>query len=424
MISSPPIPKTWNQLINRMRRLVNAGWIWFYFAKMLIGTAVFTSCLLWLLRVESHSTLPAWILGGGGLIVSILGAIYRSVPRRIGWMAALSRLDVGWHLDHRLVSASQGIGKWPPVPDRKRLPVRVRAQYIVPPLTGVTGLLLLALWLPLPPQKNPPEFNRVEPPTWTSLDSLADELKQQKLVEEESIHRLRNELEQLRKKPMQDWYDPSTLEATDRLRGRLRNDSERLMQAMNNTSALLNLAEQGGNQITTPQQEAMQKFLEQMQLQMGEGNLKLNQEMLQQLQQVDLSQLQQIDAQQLQELEQQLSQQMQAMEQALLASGIVQGTGGLPGSGGISSGGGSADLSLKDFESFAEPMIPMPLDPGNLDSARIGEKIGLRDTEHLDAREAVPANAGALRTSGGSGEVVWQQDVLPAEEKVLKDYFK
>jgi len=390
----------------------------------MIATGLITGLLIWLLRAQNQSTFPAWLLGAGTLVVSVLTALTAYAPRKIEQATALSRIDVGWKLNHRLISAWQGIGEWPPLPKDMSLPVQIRFQHLLPPCLGVGVFLALAAVMPLPKPASPTTFQRIEPPDWTAVESFTDELEKQEIVDEDALKSLRNELEQLRAKPMKEWYDPSTLEATDRMRSRVRNDSERLMQAMNSTSALLALVDQGRDQLMNPQQQAMQDYLEQMLEQMGQEGFQLNQEMLNQLQQVDLSQLQQIDPQQLQELEARLMEQGQAMEQALIAAGIIQGFGDQPGAGGLSRGGGPADLTLKDFEPIAQPVIPMALEPGNLENARIGDLLELRDTEHEDERETISQSAGTLRSTGGSGEVVWQQDILPDEENVLKEFFK
>ena len=379
--------------------------------------------LVWLLRLQKVDAHPAWFLSGGCLIVSALAAQSKTVNRRMDWESAFSRLDVGWHLNHRLVSAWRGIGEWPDVSDEK-MPLKVKPGYFLGPVLLAVLFLSAAWYLPLPPERSLTETIRMEPPDWKTLETLADELEEQDLVEEDATQALKRELEQLRKKPMEEWYDPSTLEATDRLRSRMRTDSERLMQAINNTSMLLQLAETGRDQLTNSQQQAMQEYLQQMRDQMGEGGLQLNQELLQQLREVDLTQLQKMDLAQLQQLEQELMQNCEGMEQALMAAGLISMEGNEPGMGGISRGGGPSDLTLRDFETSVEPVVPMALDPGNMENARIGDLLEVRETEHGDEREDVSAAGGAVATEGGSGEVVWDQDILPKEQKVLKEFFK
>ena len=419
-----PIPSTWKHAASKLRFWINMGWGWVYFSKMLVFTACFCALMIWLLRLQSVTLGPVWILGGGLLVVAGLWSGMLAAPRRVDVAGALSRLDVGWGLGQRLVSACQGVGEWPELPASRRLPLHPRWTQLLWPCLLSLLLLAAASWLPLPPPKVLPDASRAEPPAWTRMDALAESLEQQSLLDESGPENLRREIEELRAKDMQDWYDPSTLEATDRLRTRTAQDAERLLEAMQHTAALLQLAAQGRDQLTAPQQQAMQQFLEKMQAQMTEGGFKMNPQMMQQLQQVDLSQLQQMNVEQLQQLEQQLMQNAAGMQQALLAAGMMQGVGEEPGSGGISRGGGASALTLKDFETIAEPVVPMALDPGSLENAQMGDLLSLRETEHEDDREVAPNHAGAVSREGGAGEVVWDQDVLPDEEKVLKEFFK
>ncbi len=402
---------------------VNLGWFWTYFSPWLVLSMALCGLLVWLLRLQKVDTDPAWFLGAGFVIVSALGALSKMADKRLNWESAFSRLDVGWKLNHRLVSAWRGVGAWPDLPEDP-IPLKVKPGYFLGPLLLGALFLCAAVYLPLPPETLKTDTTRMEPPDWKTLEALADELEEQDLVEEDATQALKRELEQLRKKPMEEWYDPSTLEATDRLRSRMRTDSERLMQAMNQTSKLLQLADTGKDQLTHTQQQAMQEYLQQMREQMGQGGLQMNQNLLQQLREVDLTQLQQMDQAQLQQLEQELMQNAEAMEQALMAAGLISMDGDFPGRGGITRGGGPSDLTLRDFETSVEPVVPMALDPGHIENARMGDLLEVRETEHGDEREVEAATGGAVATEGGSGEVVWDQDVLPAEQKVLKEFFK
>ncbi|MDF3127652.1 hypothetical protein P0Y35_00440 [Kiritimatiellaeota bacterium B1221] len=423
MNSAPTsMPISWKRKASAMRLRVNFGWFWTYFSPGMLVSLALCGVLVWLLRLQKVGTEPAWALGFGGLIVSALIARSQCQDKCMNWEKAFSRLDVGWGLNHRLVSALQGVGDWPMVPDAK-IPLKVKSGFFLAPLLLGALFLSSAWYLPLPPERSTLDTTRMEPPDWKTLEALADELEEQDLVEEDATQALKREVEQLRQKPMEEWYDPSTLEATDRLRSRMHRDSERLMQAMNHTSMLLQLADTGRDQLTPGQQQAMQDYLQQMREQMGQGGLQVNENLLQQLREVDLTRLQQIDRAQLQQLEQALMENGEGMEQALVAAGLISMDGD-SGMGGISRGGGPTDLSLRDFETSVEPVVPMALDPGSMENARMGDLLEVRDTVHGDERTDPGSIGGAVASEGGSGEVVWDQDVLPAEQKVLKAFFK
>lgn len=403
---------------------MNAGWVWASFSRMLVLAACFCGLLIWLLRLQSVSILPAWCLGGGLLLVGLIGSLTLSAGQRVTLDAALTRLDVGWGMNQRLVSAYAGVGVWPASPLGRKLPLRLRWDRLLWPCLLALMFLASATLLPLPPPVAVAAQNRAEPPAWQRLESLLDALAEQPLIQEEGPRSLKREVAVLREKDMQTWYDPSTLEATDRLRNRTAEDAARLLQAMQNTAALLQLAAEGKEQLSSAQQRGMQQFLEQLQGQMAEGGFKLDPAALQQLQMVDLSEIAQMDLQQLQALEQQLQQNAAGMQQALMSAGLLQGFGDQPGQGGISRGGGPSALTLKDFESIAEPVVPLMLEAGSQENLQMGDLLSLRETDHEDERNDVPSQGGAVKAPGGAGEVVWEQDFLPSDVKVLKEFFK
>ncbi|MGA0333500.1 MAG: hypothetical protein ACO3NW_06050 [Kiritimatiellia bacterium] len=413
LLSSLPPP--WLRAARRLRRQINLGWFWQPFSKGLVLSFLVSGILVWLLRVQEMRALPALWMLAGLLVVSAIMAWEHSAERRIGWEEALSRLDVQLGQNQRLVSAWRGVGPWP-APSGISSGLRLKPLKLLGPWMLSALFWGFAYFLPLPPDTDTGSFQRVE--------SLADEWEEQAFFEPERVDTIRRELEQLREKPMQTWYDPMTLEATDHLKSRILNDAGRLQEAMERTSNLLRLAGEERGRLAMPQQQAMQQFLQEMRRQMGEAGLQADSEMLQRLQQIDLTQLQQMDPRALQELEQMLMQNARQMEQSLLQAGILRDFGDQPGAGGVNDGGGPADLTLNDFEPVAEPMVPLGLEAGDLENARMGDLLELRETEHSAEREAVPVRAGELRSAGGEGEVVWEQDHLPAEERILKQFFQ
>lgn len=417
-------PPEWRKTIKRLRVLVNAGWMWWMFSRWMVAVAAVCGLLWWLLRLQSQPGAPVWILGGLSLAASVAGSWMWAERRWMSLEQACARLDSGWGLGNRLVSALQGVGDWPEVPRDRALPLRWRLETSAIPLALSLAFLGLAVFLPLPPPQPVPDFKRSELPEWRDMQSLTEEMREEEWVEEEAVRSIEEELNRLREKPMEDWYTPSSLEATDQLRTRLRQDAERLTKGMEQTSSLLALADQGRSLLNDSQKQQMQEMFQQLREQMAEGGLPMNPELLQQLRGMDLSQMQGIDSQQLQQLEQQLTERSQAMQEALRAAGLLTDEADILMPGGVGEDGETAPLTLEDFANAAEVAVPVALNPGDLTDSTIGDLVELRQAEHEEDREAVPTRAGALSSGGGSGEVVWDQDVLPEEEKVLKLFFK
>jgi hypothetical protein len=226
-----------------------------------------------MLRVEQAELVPVAALGVLLLVASLTAAASWAADKSLSVQEACARLDSGWGLHNRLVSAWQGVGRWPDDPPNRSLPLRWRPESCLMPLGLSLSLLLLAARLPLPPGKASPDYRRATPPDWQSMQAFTDEMEEQQWVEEETVRLIREELADLREKPMNSWYEPSTLEATDQLRNRLRQDSARLMQGMEQTSSLLSLAEQGRSMLSDSQQQQMQELFQQLRQQMAEGGL-------------------------------------------------------------------------------------------------------------------------------------------------------
>ncbi len=424
MSESVALPPEWRKAIQCLRMLVNVGWMWWMFSRLLVGTAGICSLLWWLLRLQLQPGIPVGILGGLSVVASLAAAWMWAERRWMSMEQACARLDSGWGFGNRLISALQGVGDWPDYPSERALPLRWRLETCVIPLTLSLAFLGLAAFLPLPPPQPVPDFKRSEPPEWRSMEELTEDMREEEWVEEEAVRSIEEELNRLREKPMESWYTPSSLEATDQLRTRLRQDAERLTRGMEQTSSLLALADQGRSQLSDSQKQQMQEMFQQLREQMAEGGLPMNPELLQQLRGMDLSQMQGIDSQQLQQLEQQLAERSQAMQEALRAAGLLTDEADILMPGGVGQDGETAPLTLEDFANAVQAAVPVALNPGDLTDSTIGDLVELRQAEHEEDREAVPMQAGGLSSGGGSGEVVWDQDVLPEEEKVLKLFFQ
>ncbi|MEX2606343.1 MAG: hypothetical protein WD708_03280 [Kiritimatiellia bacterium] len=418
------MPPEWRAAVWRTRVLVNLGWMWWMFSRLLVATAGVCALLWWLLRLRSQPAIPVWILGGLSLFASLAAARNWAERKWMTMEQTCARLDSGWGLENRLVSALRGAGAWPMYPPNRALPLRWRLEACVIPPALSLAFVGLAAFLPLPPPQTGPDFKRAEPPEWRSMQSLTGDMREEQWVEEEAVRSIQEELNRLREKPMESWYTPSSLEATDQLRTRLRRDAERLTRGMERTSSLLGLADQGRSLLSDSQKQQMQEMFQQLRGQMAEGGLPMNPELLGQLREMDLSQLQGIDSQQLQMLEQQLAERSQAMREALRAAGLLTDEADILMPGGVEDDAQTAPLTLEDFANPAQAAVPVALNPGDLTDSAIGDLVELRQAEHEEDREAIPTRAGGLSNRGGDGEVVWDQDVLPEEEKVLKQYFQ
>jgi hypothetical protein len=418
------IPVAWARVLRRMQNRMSWGWFVSELLRLSWGCAGLTGVVWWLLRLQNASPVPAWILGAGCLLAAVFRAGDVADTKWMGAEVALSRLDVGWQMRHQLVSAYAGQASWPDRVPEKPLPVVWLWKKSLPSLGLSLLFLMLAAWTPLPPPKPTRTAHQEEPPDWKALEALAQELSEQELVKKEDAQKLLEDVQTLRDKPRESWYEPSSLEATDQLRERARMDVQRLQSGLAQTAKLMQVASERMQQMNNQNREQLQQRIQELQQNIQQGGMKPGGNLAQKLADLNLDQLQNMDQNQLQQLEELLRQQAQQLQQAMAQAGMP-GEEGFPGQpGGVGQGGDPTELSLKDDPSYLQPTVPLGVVGTDPEAVQLGDLLSVREGEHEKDRAEISNQAGNVAQPGGSGEVVWRQDVLPADEKVLQDYFK
>ncbi|MDA7922593.1 hypothetical protein N9B73_12645, partial [Verrucomicrobiales bacterium] len=172
------------------------------------------------------------------------------------------------------------------------------------------------------------------------------------------------------------------------------------------------------------------------------NGMKLNEELLKQLKNLDPSQLgqkslSQLNKQQLESLQKQLgecSSCLGSMEGLPKMSDdpFIQGLskeelmalGLMPGRGGIDRGRGDAPLYFGDKEDLNTSNIEK-VENLDLSRASLGEMLGLGETEHdIDESGNTNKTGGAISSAGSGGEAVSRENLLPDEQALLRRYFK
>ncbi len=425
-LTAHDLPLLWRTPVLGIRRLVTAGWFWMVFARCLSATAALTGILWWLLRAQDMSPVPAWVLGGGCLLVGALAAWEVSRARRLTLRQAIVRLDLGWHYSQQLVSASEGHSSWPDEVPEAALPLSWNLQPCLPPLGLVFLFLLMGAGLPLPPERPASFQNHTEPPDWQALESMASFLEEEQMLQEQDAERIRRNVNQLRNKPASEWYDPASLEATDLLRERVQADAQRLEQGLAQTARLIAAAAARREEMNQQQLQQMIDQLRELERRMQAGEMQPREDLRQQLEALNPDALQQMDQQALQQLREQLEQNREELMQALAQAGLggEEGVNLHEGPGGIDRGGDPAELSLQGFESHEQPSAPLPLPDTQEERMQMGDLLEVREGEHGDERPVISTEAGELRSQGGGGELIWRDDLLPEDATILQGYFQ
>jgi len=416
-------PRNWAEPVKRIQRLAELGWFVDRFNRWCLAFVLPFALLTWTLRVQRVPLFPLVLLAGLGLTAAVLDSWLHARERRLPMSDALARLDHGWNCHGQLLGAYAGRCAWPPEAPEASLPVIWRWKPCLPPgaLLGTMVGLALILPLPLPPstRTNP----AMEPPDWRTLERLAEDLREQDLVREEDLRILERQVQSLRAKDPGDWYAPASLEASDLLRERTRNDTERLARGLSRTASLLQQVADRRQDLPLTRREEMRQRLANQLENLQRGNMRPGEKLERRLSRLDPSALSQMDQQSLDSLRQMLEANARGLQQGMLGAGMAGIPGDLfpPGP----DGGGPADLSLKDYASYLRPAAPVALPASEGGEAQIGDLLQVREGEHEEKdRPEIAERAGELSTPGGGGEVIWRQNVLPAEEKILEAYFK
>ena len=427
----------WQRAARKMRLRINAGFVIQCFLPVLVGLSLLQGCLLLLFRKLEAPTLPLWIAGGVAIIFSFIlcGLIARR--RFYSFADTLVYLEVRLLLDNRLTTAHKKHGSWPeprPIPSFLKWSYR---RLAVPPLASI-GFLLLAGSIPVQQKVEAQPLTPEEPIAWQQIESWAETLEERDLFEEESIEKWKEQVEALREQPVQEWYSHNSLEAGDNLRDNVADSIRQMHNKLDQAAYPLVVARDSLDQMPSGLAPQLDKLWQEALSDLQAGDLKLNSEMLAQLQQIDFSNLQGISQEQLDRLTKMLSESMQTCEMALNGEpcnnpgeACAICAGGVCLGGSIASGrpgpdGNSADLTFKESPPLIDSDRREAVSNDDLSHAALGEEIGTSQTvPEVDPNLPLgPIAAGAANTTSEGGEAVFHSRLTPAEEARLQQYFR
>ncbi|MEM6916347.1 MAG: hypothetical protein AAF491_07235 [Verrucomicrobiota bacterium] len=425
----------------RVRRRINLGW-WLERLNwiLLLLFLLLSAFILWD-RTEEKGVLDLPRLAWTSLLLALVASAVAwlgSRKRFVDLKEALVRLDDRWSLDNRLVSAHAEQASWPPREAARSsgaMPMWRVTTALIPSLIALCAAGLT--WIvPLPErQAKAPEIS-TEPRAWEEMDDWVETLEAEEWIEPESLEEIAEQVNELRDQPEEEWFSHSSLEATDNLQeafGRDLQDLARDMAAMERSLEALrtfstDLSAEGREMLIREFSEALESL--------GSNGVSLNEELARQLEGLDPSQLGEatlggLSAEQLEQLRQQLgegAETLGALEGLGPMSGgeefgFGEGTGLIPGKGGVQRGPGDAPLFFGEEDDLGTNRIEA-VSNEDLSRARVGDLLGLGETEYGDDLPSVGIQeGGAVRSSGSGGDAVWKDTLSPEEQAVLKRYF-
>lgn len=446
----------WHKTARKVAKKINLAWWLEKLSVPFVITALAGACLILVGRREIPQ-FPWLETALGGL------AIFGALALLAFWLArrhfesadqALVRLEASMKLRNGLSAAKEGVTPWPALPTQIDDGTRWRWSRLVVPLLAAVFFLAASVILPVSARGGDDDGPRDEPQAWKDLQADIAALEEENTVQEEYLEELEERLEELRQQEDEEWFSHSSLEATDalnRMHGAQLESMERNMRKAERS--LTALQKHGGQLGDAAKQRLLNDFEEALQ-DLGQGKMKPNKELLDQLQQLDPQNLGQLNQEQLDQLRENMKKQAENCAQCqgggqgqagqgngggedwldeLLNEGQngagEEGAPGDPnqqgGRGGISRGPGTAPGVLGRLGGDVKPGDLEGLESDDLSRSLPGDLLQLADGEHdVDTSEVGVRAGGEVQSDGEGGDRIWKDSLLPAEKKALKEFFE
>ena len=440
--------KFWHHQARRVAARVNVA-RWLEFAIPAAAVICFAAgCALLVVRRNGWSVLPVTEAAAGVALVVAIVAGYRT---RRTWFSAtdgLVRLEAELRLCNRLSSAAAGVGRWPEPVVRIDDGYRWHWQRIAGPLAIGACFLAASALIPISRDFGAGRAPTEAPLAWTQVQNALDELKRDQVATPESLAALEQKLDALRAKPAESWYTQSSLEAGDALRQDAANAFATMEKNLDSAAQTLDsqFKEDATGAPMQPGDRAEAKAqLEQALHDLESGKLALNKAdaaalkaLVDKLGQSGNQSLSQLSQEQLRKMQQQLSNKLKqcsgSCQSALgtVGEALAKAGNGAPakclatGAGGPGGGGGPAPLGLKETPTNAGAQNSQAVAGKDMEHAALGDVLKVVTGEHKADPNAGknPQAAGAVSSPGSGGETVWKNELSPAEQEVLRRFFK
>ncbi len=411
----------------RLARRVNVGWWLDGLLPSLLGVSLASAIALLMVR---RAELPAWPVALVGAAAGVIaGGVCWWIARRRFYSLrdGLVRLESLHRLHSRLTAAADGVGEWPSIPYELSDGYQWRwRRALIHPLVSLAALAS-AIWLPIQPASAVAPRTLEEPLAWNQVEEWAETLEEDTFIEEEALSNLREQVQELRDRPMEEWYSHSSLEASDSLKEQTEQAIRELASDLQAARSGLAALERFDSEMPLAMQDSWKSFMDPSLSGLGQGPLPIDPSLLSQLEGIDPSQLRALTQEEWEALK-------EALENGCKACSACEGDGtnlvlavsSTWGNGGIDRGPGEAPLFLKEDETKLGATRPETLRNPNYERAALGDTLAVGEVEH-DIDESAyqgPQAAGAVADAGKGGETVWKTPLMPDEQEIVKRYFE
>lgn len=445
----------WEGHAARAVRRWNLAWWLQAFAPAAAGVSLMVFGTVFYFRSQ-NLPLPAGPSGAGIAGIYVLAALgsWLRVRGRFSKKAdGLVRLETHLQLNNTLTAAAHGVTAWPVAPKSVDDGLRFRSSWLAAPIVMTAACLLLAFLLPVPEKA---AAVTVPPPqALDRADAILTTLEAQEVADPAALEKAREQLEALKSQDPQDYYSHHSLEAADTLETSLKHAAAGLGRNLQTAAQAAESLESFDSSLSPSAKQQLERDFQSAVEGLRNSPLGTNESLMKQLKGLDPSKLKDVDKAQLQKMLQNLKAKGQACkncqgmgqgdgqseaEKALNdllngkngkgkgegeGEGDSEGEGEGMGRGGVNRGPGTGPLRFEKKESDLGTSNLEQLESNDLSRTLPGGNLGTQDIEHqLDKTAPGPANGGAVNAPGTGGDAVWRDQLLPAEQKVLRGYFK
>jgi hypothetical protein len=400
-----------------------ASWLDYFLPLTAIFTVAAAITLL-VLRILRLPPAMLWMALAAGVIVAAGLAWRLSRPHLFTSGDALTRLDAIGRLHNRLTAARAGVGDWA-APQK----IGDGFRWNWPRLFGAIGPALIILigtaWVDVPNRSNrtrPPE----PPVAWEQIESWLQTLGQSQLVQAEALEKLRAQMDDLRRQPLEKWYNQASLEASDTLREQTEQALKNMLSDMQTTEEAMTAVAKLDETSTSTESKALNESLQKSVRGLEMGNLPLNKELLNDLKKVDATKLKQISAAQLAEMRAKLKAGVRTAEKCVGPSVRACRNAVTDQSGGKGGGGTTAPLTLKSEPTNLHTKQTETVTNDDVSHASLGDLVDVNSGKH-DVKKnepKSPVEGGSIQSNGRGGEAVWRDALTPDDLEVLRRFFK
>jgi len=394
------------------------------FLSAALSLTVIAAVLILAWRLLRLDTRVLWFGWGGALLLAAIVCAAMVGRRPFTVEESLARLDDVQRLHNRLTSAFLGVGPWPGRRSGVTDALRWNWSRLATPI-AIGALLLGAVSLVELPKIEAGSAPTDEPIAWTQLGSWVKKLDQAKLLDQPALDKIKEQLDDLRSQPRQDWYSQNSLEAGDALQQQTGQSLRDLEQDLEKSADLMTQA-QNAAQMPDSQLQSLSDQLRAAAQGMASGNLPLNKELAGQLRSFDPSSLKNLTQAQLNQLQQRLSNGAKICSQCV-GPNVGPNQGNQPGQypSGHPGGGGPAQLGLNNQAENLHTKRLQGASNDDLSRALPAEVIAITKGKHqVNNGPAGSVAGGAISSAGEGGDAVWRDSLTPDERQVLQKYFK